>query len=78
MNQRVLSTEEIRDIAFRTTGQSHNSDWKAYRYGKLTSSKFGRAIGVMQTPTQPTSNVSAASSMFRRIWITCRPSDVTG
>ena len=33
MNQRELSREEIRDIAFRTTGQSHNSDWKCYRYG---------------------------------------------
>ena len=50
MNNRQLTTEEIRDIAFRTTGQSHNSDWKSYRYGKLTSSKFGRAISVMRNP----------------------------
>ena len=50
MNQRELSREEIRDIAVRTTGQSHNSDWKCYRYGKLTSSKFGRAISVMRNP----------------------------
>ena len=50
MNSRQLTSEEIRDIAFRTTGQSHNSDWKSYRYGKLTSSKFGRAISVMRNP----------------------------
>ena len=50
MNNRLLTTEEIRDIAFRTTGQSPNSDWKSYRYGKLTSSKFGRAISVMRNP----------------------------
>ena len=50
MNNRQLTTEEIRDIAFRTTGQSHSKDWKAYRYGKLTSSKFGRAISVMRNP----------------------------
>ena len=50
MNNRQLTTEEIRDIAFRTTGQSHNNEWKSYRYGKLTSSKFGRAISVMRNP----------------------------
>ena len=50
MNQREVTTEEIRDIAFRTTGESHSSDWKAYRDGKLTSSKFGRSISVMRNP----------------------------
>ena len=48
MNNRELSIEEIREIAFRTTAQSHSSDWKAHRYGKLTSSKFGRAIYVIR------------------------------
>ena len=28
----------------------HNSDWKAYRYGKLTALKFERAITVMRNP----------------------------
>ena len=50
MAQRELSIEEIRDIAFRTTGQSHNNAWMAHRYGKLTSSKFGRAISVIGNP----------------------------
>ena len=50
MNMRELTTEEIRDIAFRTTGQSDSKDCRAYRYGKLTSSKFGRAISVMRNP----------------------------
>ncbi|KAF0138650.1 MAG: hypothetical protein FD143_3627, partial [Ignavibacteria bacterium] len=27
MNNRELTNEEIRDIALRTTGQSHSSDW---------------------------------------------------
>ena len=45
-----LSIEEIRDIAFRTTGQSHNSDGMAHRYGKITASKFGRAISVIKNP----------------------------
>ena len=57
MNNRVLTPEEIRNIAWRTTGQSHSSDGKAYRNGKLTSSKFGRAIRVMHnahpTKVQP-------------------------
>ena len=52
MNKCELTSEEIRDIAFTTTGQRHSSDWKAYRYGKLTSSKFGRAITVMRNPHQ--------------------------
>ena len=34
MDNRLLSTEEIRDLAFRTTGQSRTSDWIAYRYSK--------------------------------------------
>ena len=50
MNQRELSREEIFDIAFRTTGRSHNTEWKGYPYGKLTSSKFGRAISVTRNP----------------------------
>ena len=50
IDKKEVSSEEIRDIAFRTTGQSHNSDWKAHRSGKLTSSKFGRAIGVINNP----------------------------
>ena len=41
---------EIQDVAFRTTGQRNNSRWKAQRYGKLTSSNFGRAIAVMENP----------------------------
>ena len=45
-----LRIEEIREIAFRTTGQSQNSDWMAHRYAKLTSSKFGRAISVIKNP----------------------------
>ena len=50
MSQRVLSRVEIQDVAFRTTGQRNNSRWKAQRYGKLTSSNFGRAIAVMENP----------------------------
>ena len=48
MNKRELTIEEIRDIAFRTNGRSDNSIWMAQRYGKLTSSKFGRAISVIR------------------------------
>ena len=48
MDKRELSTEDIRHIAFTPTDQNHNSDWMAHRYGKLTSSKFGRAISVMR------------------------------
>ena len=48
MNNREVSIEEIRDIAFRTTGQSHNSEWKPHRYRKLASSKVGRAISVIR------------------------------
>ena len=50
MDKKDLSIEEIRDIAFSTTGQSHNCEWLAHRYGKLTSSKFGRARGVIKNP----------------------------
>ena len=50
MSQRVLSGVEIQDVAFRTTGQRNNSRWKAQRYGKLTSSNFGRGIAVMDNP----------------------------
>ena len=50
MNKREWIIEEIRDIGFRTIGQSHQGDWIAHRYGKLISSKFGRAIIVMRDP----------------------------
>ena len=50
MSQRVLSRAEIQDLAFRTTGQRYNTGWKAQPYGKLTSSNFGPAIGVMENP----------------------------
>ena len=50
MNKRELAIEEIRDIAFSITGPSHNSDWIAHRYGKITSSNFERVITVMRNP----------------------------
>ena len=50
MDKGELSIEEIRHIAFRTSGQSHNIVLMADRYGKLTSAKFGRAIGVIKNP----------------------------
>ena len=50
IDKRELSIAEIRDIAFWTTGQSHNSDWMAHRNGKLTSSMFSRAISVINNP----------------------------
>ena len=48
MNNREFSPEEISDIAFMTTNQSHNSELMAHHYGKLTSLKFGRAIIVIR------------------------------
>ena len=48
MNNPELTTDEIREIAIRNTGQMHSNDWMAYRYGKLTSSMFLRAISVMR------------------------------
>ena len=53
MFTRQVTTEEIRDLAYMTIGQSHNNDWMNHRYGKRTSSKFARAINVMRHP-QPT------------------------
>ena len=50
MNNRELTTDEIRDNAFRTACPSHSTDWRAYRYGNLTSSRFGGAMSVMRTP----------------------------
>ena len=50
MAQRRLTTEEICDLAFRTTGQRNNSSWMSHRFGKLTSSHFGRAISAMNNP----------------------------
>ena len=50
MEKKELSFVEIRAIAFRTTAHSHNSEWKAHSYGKLTSSKFGRVISVIKNP----------------------------
>ena len=50
MAQSELSREEICDLAFRTTGQRSNYSWMAHRYGKLTSSHFGRAISLMNNP----------------------------
>ena len=50
MDKRELSIEEIRYIAFRTTGQSRNSEAMTHVYGKLRSSQFGRAIPVMRKP----------------------------
>ena len=50
MAQRLLSLEEISDLALRTTGQRNNSSWIGHRYGKLTSSDFGRAISAMNNP----------------------------
>ena len=50
MNKLELTTEEIRDSAFRTTCQIQSNDWRAYRYGNLSWSKLGRAISVMRNP----------------------------
>ena len=50
MAQRLLSKEEICDLAFRTTGQRNNSSLMVHQYGKLTSSHFGRAISARNNP----------------------------
>ena len=50
MDKKELTIEEIRDIAFTTTGQSCNSEWMANRDGKLRSPKYGREISVIRNP----------------------------
>ena len=45
-----LTVAEIRDIAFKTTGQSKSDFWMDYRNGRLTASNFGRAVSVMRNP----------------------------
>ena len=47
---RVLSRVESQDLEFRTMGQRNNTEWKAQRYGKFTSSNIWRAIVVMEMP----------------------------
>ena len=45
-----LSEMEIRDLAFKTTGQRKNAGWMEARRGRLTASNFGKAITAMNNP----------------------------
>ena len=63
MNNRELTTEEIRDLAFRTTDQSHSNDCKSYRYGKLSSWMFGRPITGMRN-THPTNLLRLLDELY--------------
>ena len=47
MDKKELPIVEIRDLAFRTTDLSHNTDWMSHQYVKITSSKFRRAMSVI-------------------------------
>ena len=45
-----LPWDQIKEIAFETTGQRDNYQWVQMRRGKLTSSNFGQAIAAFQNP----------------------------
>ena len=45
-----LTEMEIRDLAFKTTGQRKNAGWMEARRGRLTASNFGKAISAMNNP----------------------------
>ena len=81
MDHTELAKEEIRDLAFITIIQNHNIDWIAYHYGKLTSSKFVRAISAINNPNSSyiqhrddiyAERISTMSTASGGVWITSR------
>ena len=51
MSNKILSSQEIINIAGATTGQSNNPKWFEYRKDRLTGSLFGQAIRAHDNPT---------------------------
>ena len=46
-----VARERIEEIAAKTTGQTNNSLWFAYRRNRLTGSMFGKALDAYNRPT---------------------------
>ena len=66
MTERLLSTEEIHDLAFRTAGQHRNRSWMTPRYGKMTISNIVPSLWRTR-PTQQKYKVWASFSSHSRI-----------
>jgi hypothetical protein len=48
----AVTRERIEEIAIKTTGQTNNSNWFAYRRNRLTGSMFGKALDAYIRPTE--------------------------